>query len=717
MSSITLDHISQVIDAIPQPIIVLDGEMIVLANEAFADFSLYNDLSGASLTALTPRAFHDDLHNWQHDTPFRTLIHRQNNGYRYVELRAGGTVEPSGVIVAVENVHTSVALENGMDAFYMLRAVHDRDTGQVTDFIFVDVNSKALEQTNRSRADLVGRNLLELYPYNGEIGKIEEYAELMHSGDILEEEYYTDHTDFETGWFSHQVVPVTDGVAIFNRNITERKEWEIELSRNRALLQSINNNIQGGLFRSTPHDGMLYVSEGFVRLFGYDSADEVLALPPEAFHADPSGRIALIDNSRQLPIYRNFEVHYRRKDGSTFWGLNNGKIVFNEDGSIGYYDGAIIDITERKAAEEALQQSRDHFLMLMNEASDAVVLLAHDGIIKQVNATFCKMTGYDADELLGKSMVDLVNPADFHDMAADIERVRNGDPVFSVYRLVQRGGTHLRVESSSCRLSNGDYLSVIRDITERQRMQDALLDKNRLQVELDKERELSESKNRMMSTVTHEFRTPLAIINAAVQNLESYFDRYSVEARETKLQSIRTQIASLSKMLEDMSLLAHGKIDSPALKRSTFDLRQLVELLVYDLEHTTCEDHILITDIGDGEYQVDGDAMMITRMLINLVSNAAKYSDPGTTITLSLSYDGSDVVITVTDEGAGISEADQKRIFEPFYRSKSVKNVRGIGLGLAIVWDTVRLHEGELDLESTLGEGTTFFIRLPISPR
>ena len=138
----------------------------------------------------------------------------------------------------------------------------------------------------------------------------------------------------------------------FNQDLTEHVVRERQLT-------SINQHISEGIYRSTPSDGLMYVNAAFVDMFGYDSADEMLSVESEDLYADPSERTRLEQMEQESGTIRDAEVLFRRKDGSTFWGLVSGTVVYDNTGTEMYYDGAVLDITDRKRQKEALEHHRN----------------------------------------------------------------------------------------------------------------------------------------------------------------------------------------------------------------------------------------------------------------------------------------------------------------------------------------------------------------------
>jgi len=214
---------------------------------------------------------------------------------------------------------------------------------------------------------------------------------------------------------------------------------------------------------------------------------------------------------------------------------------------------------------------------------------------------------------------------------------------------------------------------------------------------LERERQLNEVRVRIMITLSHEFRTPLSAIMSSAEMLDRYMMRMSAESVQERLDVIKRQVTQMDTMLTDL-LVAVAAADNTL----TFDPRSvnpvaLLTQIVNEFRGQTYSNHVikLTIDWSDGETALD--EHLLRYILTNLLSNAAKYSPETQPIDVRLSRDENTLLISVTDGGSGIAPHDLPHIFEAFYRSKSVENIPGSGLGLKIVLDCVNLHGGKVE--------------------
>ncbi|MCS6834873.1 MAG: PAS domain-containing sensor histidine kinase [Anaerolineae bacterium] len=252
------------------------------------------------------------------------------------------------------------------------------------------------------------------------------------------------------------------------------------------------------------------------------------------------------------------------------------------------------------------------------------------------------------------------------------------------------------------------------DATARMKAQEALIEHERVKAALREEQSLNQLKTQMIRRISHEFRTPLAIIQMNIENLYRYYERLDESQRTAKLHKTRREIDHLSRMLEDMSRLLRGQQQAleflPAPTRIVALCRDIVEQMHALMDGA--ERINLHSDVAeDDTHLLDED--IVRTILTNLLSNALKYSPSNKRVALYLSACGDELELRVVDQGIGISLEDQARIFEPFFRTQQAESISGMGLGLSIVADAVRAHQGRISVESAPERGTTFTVCLP----
>jgi signal transduction histidine kinase len=231
---------------------------------------------------------------------------------------------------------------------------------------------------------------------------------------------------------------------------------------------------------------------------------------------------------------------------------------------------------------------------------------------------------------------------------------------------------------------------------------------------LDKERQLNEIKSRFVSMASHEFRTPLTTVLSSASLLSKYTASGDQEKRDKHIQRIKNSVNNLNDILEDflsLGKLNEGKIEK---KFERVKLNAIVEDTLEEMKAMLKNgQHFELNCSGDCDAFTD--KKLFRNILVNLISNAIKFSDEGKVITITGEVTDNRAAISVTDEGIGISEKDQEHLFSSFFRAANATNIQGTGLGLHIVKRYIDLLGGEVALQSELNKGTTINFSIPIN--
>ncbi len=228
---------------------------------------------------------------------------------------------------------------------------------------------------------------------------------------------------------------------------------------------------------------------------------------------------------------------------------------------------------------------------------------------------------------------------------------------------------------------------------------------------LEKEKELGELKSRFVSMASHEFRTPLTTVLSSANLIAKYTESDQQASREKHIDRIRKSVENLTSILNDF--LSLEKLESGLQKVETEEVnpKSLIEDLIDEMNNNLKKGQQIQVD-GESPI-IQTDAHILRNILINLVSNAIKYSGENDTIEISIES-GDNLLIHVKDQGIGIPMEEQKRLFQRFFRAGNATNIQGTGLGLNIVKKYVQLINGKISFESEEGNGSTFTISLPL---
>jgi PAS domain S-box-containing protein len=405
-------------------------------------------------------------------------------------------------------------------------------------------------------------------------------------------------------------------------------------------------------------------------------------------------------------------------------------------------------------------QGYEHLLSLFENATEGIILTNNTGNISLVNPAAEKMFGYKCDEIIGQP-IEILIPQEFkahhHQLRAGFYQNPSNRSMGHNRDLYGRrkDGSKLPVEVSLSHYKKEGELFVIAfivDITQRKEIEtgmkrqqaelerisneirklnadlelkveertmilkEALQKLEQSQTELsealNKEKLLNEIKSRFVSMASHEFRTPLSTVLSSAVLLSKYTQTDDQTKRNRHIDKIKGSVKHLNDILEDflsLGKLDEGKVESQI---SELDLNQCILDTVDEMKAFLKKDQYFEQSYA-GENLIHSDKNLLRNIIINLVSNAIKFSGEGTKVSVSTIVNDGTAEIKVQDEGIGIGEEDQAHLFSTFFRGGNAMNIQGTGLGLHIVKRYADLLGGSVNLKSQLDKGTVITISIP----
>ncbi len=493
-----------------------------------------------------------------------------------------------------------------------------------------------------------------------------------------------------------------------------RRRAEKALAQSEARYRRLFQEDLTGDFLATPDGRLLLCNRAFAQLFGLGSAEEarsaqVLELFPDK--GVQESYLTALRTGGEIPVH---ERELERPDGQKLLVLERLAGQFDAGGALVQVQGYLLDITERKRAEEA----RARLAAIVESSEDAIISTTLDGTVVSWNRGAERLYGYAAAEVVGQPLGLLLPPDRAAEVAAVLERVQQGGHV-EPYETVRIGkdGSRREVSVAVSPVLGVDgrvvgAAAIVRDISERNR----LLHQLRHQAE-----ELAQAdrrKDEFLATLAHELRNPLAPIRNAMHLLR----RPALDAttREQARELMDRQVGQLTRLVDDLldvSRISRGKIQ---LRKEPVDLavvvRRAVEVTRPLIE---AQEHELSLSLPTEPLALEADPVRLEQILVNLHTNAAKYTEPGGRIGLSAEREGSWVMVRVQDGGIGIAPEMLPRVFDLFIQvdSSRERSQGGLGIGLSLVRRLVEMHGGTVAAFSAgLGQGSEFVVRLPWRP-
>ncbi len=414
-----------------------------------------------------------------------------------------------------------------------------------------------------------------------------------------------------------------------------------------------------------------------------------------------------------------------------------------------------------KKQQSQLELEKQHMTSLFENATEGIVLADGEGKIVLLNPAAERIFGYSSLELIGNRVEilvpDSVKGQHYSHRKGYYQHPGNrtmgsGRDLFAR----RKDGSEFPVEVSLSHYRQKDNMYVIAfivDITYRKKAEEGMIrqkkqlekitndirklnteleikveertqilkealtkleqSQNELRDALDKERQLNEIKSRFVSMASHEFRTPLSSVLSSASLLAKYTQSEEQEKRNKHINRIKDSVKHLNEILEDFLSLGRLDENKVMVSHSTFDLEELLHETAEELKPVLKKEQKVVIE-HSGEKMVHTDKRLVKNILINLSSNAAKFSGEGKPITIQSLVVDHFLTIDVIDKGIGIPEDDQQHLFSSFFRGSNAINIQGTGLGLHIVKRYADLLHGTVHLQSKLDEGTTITIQVPL---
>ncbi len=483
------------------------------------------------------------------------------------------------------------------------------------------------------------------------------------------------------------------------KDITDRREAE---RRYRELF----DNIQEGLFFSTPEGRFVEVNDALVAMLGYSSREELLQVDiATQVYFSPEQRQIHAELMEKDGHMRNFEATLRRKNGSPIYVLINAFGMYDNMGRLLQIRGLMLDVTGLHTYQSELQRERDFSGKILSNTQSFILVADTAGLISYANRRWHE-AGFEQRELLGRPLLELAAPGYVRPLADALQATLRGGQVDNLELQIMRGNGHagqFSVNLSPMRDEQSNINSIVvvmTDITDSAELRDKLVHAEKMA-----------AVGQLVSGVAHEVNNPLtAILGFADLLLEN------PELPETARKDLRVilQEAQRTKQIVQ-NLLSFARQMPPQRNAVQLNLilRRTIQLRSYDFNSHGVE---IIEHLDEGLPDIIGDAHQLQQVFLNILNNAYdavhEVGRPAR-IEIMTTKVGNAVEVSFRDNGYGISHPD--RIFDPFFTTKEVG--KGTGLGLSICYGIVKEHGGEiLCHNNTDGQGATFIVRFPAAP-
>jgi PAS domain S-box-containing protein len=490
------------------------------------------------------------------------------------------------------------------------------------------------------------------------------------------------------------------GLTILARDITSQR-------RSEARFTELFETLQEGIYIVTPEDKILEVNPALIRMLGYGSKEELLAKKVSEVFVDEQQRAQLVHDVDRQPVTEGREITLLRKDGQPITCLNTATAVRDTGGQVVRYQGALADITERRAMEKSLYKQQEFARRLVDSFPDLIFVVDTDSHYTFVSPRVKEILGHDPQDVIGKTFGYYTHEDDKSALMAVLDDVLQGKRNFGSIELRVRhilgDWRRLRCHFSPLFDENGKIEAVVisaRDITDLKRLEEQLIQAEKLA-----------AMGQMLAGVAHELNNPLTAILGASELLR---DRGGVdENTRRQLDMTHRQARRAARIVQNLLEFSRP---SSAQKRA-LDLNGVIDRTLQLHEHSLRRNAITV-DFHPvaGLPPIVGDANQLIQVFLNLVSNAEqaiREIRPSGRIQIRLGKTGSRVFASVQDDGVGLKPEVLPKIFDPFFTTKRPGG--GTGLGLSICMSIVREHGGDIEVEALPAGGAAFTIFLPVA--
>ncbi|MGB1253915.1 MAG: PAS domain-containing sensor histidine kinase, partial [Candidatus Promineifilaceae bacterium] len=468
---------------------------------------------------------------------------------------------------------------------------------------------------------------------------------------------------------------------------------------------------------------LVYANPSFYSMTGY-TPDEVIGRNCRFLQGSEPNQPA-IDVLRHALRHGEpcrVELCNYRKDGTLFHNDLHLYPLHNPSGKLTHYVGIQNDVTERREMERRLRKSEARYRAISQLTTDYVYTLTINAANKLQNNWIAgsveELTGYSIDELTAaQGWAVLIHAEDRQLAQAQIAQVFKGQDDVREFRILTKDKQIKWIRNYAKPIINEQskrvvqLLGAVQDITATKNAQVDLIKAEGLRAEVAKEREIVGAQERFITSVSHDFRTPLSVISMNAGLLQAKLAKTSPKMLRY-LDRVQTQVASMTELLDGVLHYSRGQAGKLELQPQLVDLRALCLELIQQVKMVNSAEHTIQFNYICPQTTYNLDESILRKIIINLISNALKYAPDHNPITFSVDYRNQQIELQIQDQGIGIPQAEQHRLFEPFFRAQNVSGIQGTGLGLAIVKQSAEAHGGDVTCVSEINKGTLFIVTL-----
>ena len=498
----------------------------------------------------------------------------------------------------------------------------------------------------------------------------------------------------------------------FFRDITEQIRTEERMWASEEDYRRLFEHVGCGVFISTREGKFLDVNQALLDILGYRSKEEFLKVDiAKDLYLHPDDRSRFQQMFERDGRVIDYEVEFKRKDGTPIPILLTGHVRHDHHGNIAGYEGINVDLSQRKQMERELKEAHDFLNKLVMSSPDAIIATDMKGDIIIWNKAAEETLGYEAEEVIGKMNIKQIYP---EGMAKQVMKMMRTPEYGEPGRLKSYPIVHVRrdgkiVEGNlsaaiiyDARGNEMGQVGIFIDLKERLEMEAKL---RNTQEQLLQSEKLA-AMGRLTSQIAHELNNPLYGI---MNTLELLKTEVSPQSKRRKILDMAlSETVRLAELLRKM--LSFSKPDEE--QKQPVDVNVVLDEILLLVRKQLHENSIKIsTSFEEDLAKVYASKNQLRQVFLNMISNARDAMPEGGTLTIKTKSNRDNIYIELLDTGVGIREEHTNKIFDAFFTTK--EGVKGVGLGLSVCYGFIKEHGGDIKVSSKRSEGTAFTIILP----
>ncbi|MDY6863446.1 MAG: PAS domain S-box protein [Thermodesulfobacteriota bacterium] len=509
---------------------------------------------------------------------------------------------------------------------------------------------------------------------------------------------------------------------VYLRDISKRKNFEKALKKSEEKYSNLFERSRHGIFISNKDEGrFLDCNQAMLDMLGYENKEEFLSIDiARDLYQNPMDRKIFQKIIEKKGFVKDYEINFKKRDGSKIPILLTAHIRKNEQGEIIGYEGINIDISERKKIENELRHANDFFYNLIESSVDGIIAADIKGNIIIFNKSAEELLGSKSEEVIGKVRItEIYPPGMAHNIMKKIRSNEYGGKgrLKSIkVTVINKNGEDIPISLSGAMLyDNGREIAsvgIFTDLREKLKMEEEL---KQSQAQLLHSEKMS-SLGKLSASVVHEINNPLTGILTYIKLMLRTINDNSFSASDIKsfvkyLNLMEAETSRCGKIVSN--LLAFSR--QTKLEIQDLDINTVLDRILLLSEHQIILQNIKIKKLLKPDLpKISGDFGKLEQTFLDIIFNAIEAMPDGGVLTIKTLYKTGNkyLELKISDTGKGIPKDNLPVIFDPFFTTK--KEGKGVGLGLSVVYGIIKDHRGVIEVKSEVNKGSTFIIKLPV---